>query len=295
MDLLSFIKENQTVVLDGAMGTQLDKRGLMSRGRVNLDAPEAVIEVHREYIAAGSQAIITNTLTMNRIYIETHDVGVSVEEVNRAGARIAREAAQGKAFVLGNMCSTGQMLEPYGDYTEQQFLDNFKEQAQALADSGVDAFIIETMFDLAETVCAVRACKEVASLPVIVGMAFSTDANGGRTMMGNSAEDCARRLADAGADVVGMNCGEIDPREMASLAAIMRSAVSIPIMVEPNAGKPKLVAGKTVHDMSPDDFAAGVIECHKAGATLLGGCCGTSPDHIRALSEKLAEYRNRQP
>jgi len=288
MDLLSFIKENGAVVLDGAMGTQLDKRGLMARGRVNLDSPEAVIEVHREYIAAGSQAIITNTLTMNRIYIETHDLGVSLEEVNRAGVRIAREAAGDKVFVLGNMCSTGQMLEPYGDYTEQQFLDNFKEQAHVLADSGVDAFIIETMFDLAEAVCAVRACKEVASLPVIVGMAFSTDANGGRTMMGNSAEDCARQLADAGADVVGANCGEIGPLEMASLAAIMRSAVSIPIMVEPNAGKPKLVEGKTIFDMSPDDFAAGVIECHGAGATLLGGCCGTSPAHIHALADRLS-------
>lgn len=288
MDLLSFIKENKAVVLDGAMGTQLDKRGLMSRGRVNLDSPEAVMDVHREYIAAGSQAIITNTLTMNRIYIETHDVGVSLEEVNRAGVRIAREAAGDKVFVLGNMCSTGQMLEPYGDYTEQQFLDNFREQAQVLAAGGVDAFIIETMFDLAETVCAVRACKEVASIPVIVGMAFSTDANGGRTMMGNSAEDCARQLADAGADVVGANCGEIGPLEMASLAAIMRSAVSIPIMVEPNAGKPNLVDGKTVFDMGPDDFAAGVIECQKAGASLLGGCCGTSPAHIRALAALLS-------
>lgn len=286
MDLLAYIHNNPYLILDGGMGTQLDKRGLMSRGRNNLDAPHPVLEVHREYIAAGSNAIITNTLTMNRIYIETHDVGVSVDEVNRTGVRIARETADGKVFVLGDMCSTGQMLEPYGDYTEEQFLDNFREQASILAE-GVDAFIIETMFDLNEAICAVRACKEVADLPVIVGMAFSTEVNGGRTMMGNSAEDCARRLAGAGADVVGANCGEIGPHEMASLVEMIRSAVSIPIMVEPNAGKPQLVDGKTAFDMGPDDFAAGVLECYRAGATLLGGCCGTSPDHIRALAERL--------
>ncbi len=286
MDILTYIRENPYLILDGAMGTQLDKRGLMSRGRNNLDAPEAVLAVHREYIAAGAQATITNTLTMNRIYIETHDVDVSVAEANRAGVRIAREAADGTVFVLGNMCSTGQMLEPYGDYTEDQFLDNFREQASFLAE-GVDAFIIETTFDLNEAVCAVRACREVADLPVIVGMAFSTEANGGRTMMGNSAEDCARQLADAGADVVGANCGEIGPYEMASLVEIMCSAVSIPIMVEPNAGKPQLVDGKTAFDMGPDDFAAGVLECYRAGATLLGGCCGTSPDHIRALAQRM--------
>ncbi len=286
MDLIAYLRDHPYLILDGAMGTQLDKRGLMSRGRNNLDAPNAVLEVHREYIAAGSQAIITNTLTMNGIYIETHDVGVSVEEINRAGVRIAREAAEGKVFMLGDMCSTGQMLDPYGDYTEEQFLDNFREQASILTE-GVDAFIIETMFDLREAVCAVRACKEVSELPVIVGMAFGTEANGGRTMMGNSAEDCARQLADAGADVVGANCGEIGPHELASLAEIMRSAVSVPIMVEPNAGKPMLVDGKTAFDMGPDGFAAGVLECYRAGATLLGGCCGTSPDHIRALAQRM--------
>ncbi len=284
MNLLDLMRRHSPVLLDGAMGTELDKRGLMGRGTANLDAPDVVADVHRAYIAAGCDAIITNTLVMNRIYLQTHDVAVPVREVNLAGARIARESAGDRVLVLGNMCSTGQLMEPYGDYTEAQFYECFNEQGQLLAEGGVDALIIETMFDLNEAAVAVRACKENTSLPVIVSMAFSTEANGGRTMMGQSAEECAKRLTDAGADVVGANCGDLGPQEMAHIIAIMRSATALPIIAEPNAGKPKLVGGETVFDMGPDDFALGAQECIRAGARLIGGCCGTSPDHIRALA-----------
>jgi len=267
------------------MGTQLDKRGLMGRGRVNLDAPEAVLGIHREYADAGSYALTTNTLTMNRIFIETHDVGVSVREVNEAGVRLAKEAAGDKLFVLGDMCSTGQLLEPYGEYTEDQFYSTFKEQAEILAEGGVDAFIIETMFDLREALVALKACKDVGALPVIVSMAFATEANGGRTMMGNSAEECAKRLAESGADVVGANCGDLDPVQIASVVSVMHSATSLPILAQPNAGKPQLVGDRTVFDMAPEEFAAGVDQCIRAGACLVGGCCGTSPEHIRELGK----------
>ena len=275
------------MVIDGAMGTQLDKRGLMSRGQNNIDAPDVVLEIHREYARMGCHALTTNTLTMNRIYIETHNVGVSVREVNAAGAKIAREAAGAELFVLGDMSSTGQMLAPYGEYTEQQFHDSFKEQAEVLAEGGVDAFIIETMFDLREALCALRACKESSALPVFVSIAFSTKLNGGRTMMGDSAEDCARQLSDSGADVIGANCGDLDPREMASVISTMSSVASLPILAQPNAGIPRLVGGDTVFDMKPKEFAQGVAECVSAGARLVGGCCGTSPDHIRALCDTL--------
>lgn len=289
MTFAELINRHSPILLDGAMGTELDKRGLMGRGTANLDSPDAVRDAHRAYIACGCDAIITNTLTMNRIYIETHDVGVPVREVNLAGAHIAREAAGDGVRVLGDMCSTGQLMEPYGDYSEAQFYDCFKEQAETLAEGGVDALIIETMFDLREAACAVRACKENTSLPVIVSIAFATEANGGRTMMGQSAEECAVQLTDAGADVVGANCGDLGPFEMAHIVAVMRAATALPIIAEPNAGRPKLVGGETVFDMGPEDFALGAQECIRAGASLIGGCCGTSPEHIRALAKRVRE------
>jgi len=289
MDLLKYLKKQKYVLLDGAMGTELDKRGIMGRGRNNLDHPEAVIDVHRAYIEAGSQAIITNTLTMNRIYLESHDVDVGIEEVNRAGGELARQAAEGKVFVLGDMSSTGQLLEPYGTYREQQFYDTFKEQVEILAEAGVDAFIIETVFDLREAICAVRACKDNCDLPVLVTLAFQTEQKGGRTVMGNAATDCAKQLSDTGADAVGANCGDIDPNQMAEIIAIMREHTSLPLLAQPNAGKPKLVDDKTVFDMTPEPFAEGIRKCLASGATLIGGCCGTTPDHIKAVAKLLEQ------
>jgi 5-methyltetrahydrofolate--homocysteine methyltransferase len=271
------------------MGTQLDKKGLMGRGTANLEAPRAVVEVHQAYATAGCDALIANTLTMNRIYIETHNVGVSVRDVNRAGVELAREAAGDKLCVLGDLSSTGQLLEPYGTYRESQFYDAFREQAGILAQAGADGFIIETMFDLREALCAVRACKESGALPVIVSIAFQTGKNGGRTMMGDTAEQCARQLTDAGADVIGANCGDLDPMQMSRVVAMLRGATDSPIIAQPNAGRPQLVEDKTVFDMEPEAFAAGVVECVQAGARIVGGCCGATPEHIRAVHERLRD------
>lgn len=284
MDLSAALKNKEVILLDGAMGTQLDKHGLMSRGRSNLDAPEIVLEIHREYARCGCNALTTNTLTMNRIYIETHNVGVSVRDVNRAGAELARQAADKGQYVLGNISSTGQLLEPYGTYKQSQFYDAFKEQAEILAESGVDGFIIETMFDLPEAMCALNACKDNLSLPVIVSIAFMTETKGGRTMMGNSAEQCAKSLTDAGADVIGANCGDIDPAQMAVVVSLLKSATSLPVLAQPNAGKPKLIDDQTVFEMVPKPFAEGIAECLRAGASVVGGCCGTTPEHIRVVA-----------
>jgi len=226
---------------------------------------------------------------MNRIYIETHNVGVSVRDVNRAGVELARQAADKGQYVLGDISSTGQLLEPYGTYKESQFYDAFREQAEILAESGVDGFIIETMFDLREAMCALCACKDKLSLPVIVSIAFATEAKGGRTMMGNSAEQCAKSLTDAGADVIGANCGDIDPAQMAVVVFLLKSATSLPVLAQPNAGKPKLVDNETIFDMKPEAFAQGITECLHAGASIVGGCCGTTPKHIRAVAGLLGK------
>ncbi len=287
MNLAEALQTKDIILLDGAMGTQLDKHGLMARGRNNLDAPDVVLRIHREYAQCGCHALTANTLTMNRIYIETHNVGVSVRDVNRAGAELARQAAGSKLYVLGDISSTGQLLEPYGTYKESQLYDAFKEQAEILAEAGVDGFIIETMFDLREALCALGACKENSSLPVIVSIAFSTETKGARTMMGNSAEDCARSLTDAGADIVGANCGDIDPAQMAVVVSLLKSTTNVPILAQPNAGRPKLIGDRTVFEMEPEPFAAGIAECLHAGAQLVGGCCGTTPEHIRAVANLL--------
>ena len=283
LNLLDLLDNKRIVLLDGAMGTQLDKKGLMSRGQNNLDAPEAVLEIHRAYVRAGCDALIANTLTMNRLYIETHNVGVPVGEVNRAGAALAREAAGDERCVLGNMSSTGQLLEPYGSYSQAQFCDAFREQAEALAEAGVDGFMIESMFDLREALCALRSCKEVSSLPVVVSVAFQTNKNGGRTMMGDTAEQSARQLTAAGADAIGANCGDLDPGQMAEVVATLTAATDRPIAAQPNAGKPRLVEDRTVFDMAPEPFAKGLAACIEAGARLVGGCCGTGPEHIEAV------------
>ncbi len=274
-------------MLDGAMGTQLEKHGLMGRGRNNLDAPEAVLEIYWEYARCGCHALTTNTLTMNRIYIEKHNVGVSVRDINLAGAELARQAAGDNKYVLGDISSTGQLLEPYGDYKESQFYDVFKEQAEILAQAGVNGFLIETMFDLREAMCALRACKDNFALPVIVSIAFATETKGARTIMGNSAEECAKIITEAGADCIGANCGDIDPDQMAVVVSLLRSATELPVLAQPNAGRPKLVGDKTVFGMTPEDFAAGVSKCVDAGASIVGGCCGTTPEHIRAVADIL--------
>ncbi|MEO0294131.1 MAG: homocysteine S-methyltransferase family protein [candidate division WOR-3 bacterium] len=286
MNFLDFIKKNNFVILDGAMGTELERRGSPGGPRSNLINPEKVIEIHKDYINAGSHAIITNTFGMNRIYIQTHDLKIEVEEVNRKGVFLAKTAAQDKVFILGNISSTGQLLEPYGSYKEKDFYEAFKEQASYLLEEGVDGFIIETITDLREGIWALRACKDTSNLPTIVSMSFHTDKNGGRTIMGDSVRDCALQLSKEGADIIGTNCGELTPLEMANVVSIFKNMTSLPIIAEPNAGKPEIREGKTFY-MNPENFAISTLECYKRGATLIGGCCGTTPEHIKILSSLI--------
>jgi 5-methyltetrahydrofolate--homocysteine methyltransferase len=289
LDLLT--SDRLAIFLDGAMGTQLGQMGLEMGGPNNVTNPEAVLAIHKKYVAAGADLLITNTLTMNRTNLESHGVGVDVREVNLAGVRLAKEAA-GTAFgrrcyVLGDMSSTGKMLKPYGQLPEEDAFATFKEQAAVLAEGGVDGLIVETMFDLREAVLAVRAAKAAADLPVIASVAFNTAGNEGRTVMGNTARQCAAALTEAGAIAVGANCGSVDPVEMAQLVAMMRDATDLPIIAQPNAGKGRMVDGDLIFELSTADFAAGVKECVNAGARLAGGCCGTSPAHIQAMVELI--------
>lgn len=291
MDLRNFLKSNEVVILDGAMGTELDRRGALDKCASNLTYPEIVEAIHRDYRNAGSNAAISNTFSMTRVYIETHNLKIDVEEVNHSGVKLARNAVGEDGYVLGDIGPTGQMLEPYGTYKEETLYDTFKEQASILSSGGVDGFIIETMFDLRESLCAVRACREVSQIPVIASMSFQTAKNGGRTMMGNSAEECATRLTEEVVDALGANCGDLSPKEMTEVVSIMKNFTSLPIVAQPNAGKPK-VEGEKVFYMEPELYAKQTLECYKAGASIIGGCCGTTPEHIRILSELISRENN---
>lgn len=281
-----FLKRDDIILFDGAMGTRLDELGLPMSGEVNLSHPEQVMKVHEAYLKGGAQILITNTLTMNRPFIEAHDLGLDVRAVNLAGAKLANVVGDDH-FVVGDISSTGILLEPFGELTSDKAFEGFSEQAQALDDGGVDGFIIETMYDLKESLLAVRACREVSDLPIIATIAFNSSKNGGRTIMGDSAIECARQLENAGVSVVGANCGDLSPEQVADVIAAMRSVTKLPLLAQPNAGKPEMLAGETVYRMEAEEFSAGISKCIKAGASLVGGCCGTTHDHIRAVANLL--------
>jgi len=289
MNLQELVSLGRAVIFDGAIGTELEALGEQPGAESNITAPAAVLAVQKSYAECGSDVIISNTFSMNPIYMAAHRCDFGVSEVNIKGVEIAREASAGKTLVLGGVGPTGQMLAPLGTCTEEQAFASFKTQAEILAAAGVDGFILETFIDLTELICALRAFLSVSGPPVIVSMSYSTEAGGGRTVMGSSAADCAAAAQREGAFGVGANCGNIPPARMAAIVKTYKNSCSLPILVEPNAGTPRLENNRTVFDMRPTDFVKGVMECIDAGATLLGGCCGTSPAHICALKQAVKE------
>ena len=283
MNLHELLQKKKPLVFDGALGTELSRRNRTGGITHNLENPGPILDFHREYAGLGVDFLTTNTFTANRIYCETHGVSVDILAANRAGVELARQVAGSDQYVIGDLGPTGRLLKPYGEYSEEQFYSNFYEQAAVLAENGVDGLIIETMTDLREAVCALKACKAASSLPVLVTLSYSTTEKGGRTIMGSALEEAATELEKYGADAVGANCGELTPLQMAEIAGLYKRCTSLPIIIQPNAGIPKLVDGKTVYGMSPADFAAGIKKCIENGASIVGGCCGTTIEHIKAL------------
>ncbi len=287
MDFLQTLASGKTLLFDGAMGSLLTQKGVDTGTNNNITAPEKVAEVHREYIEAGSDCIITNTLTLNSIYASKRGLSDNdCAEANRAAARVALAAAAGKAFVFGDLGSTGEMLKPYGTGDKEQFYHAYCHQAAALAENKIDGLIIETVFDLEEAKIMLQACRDTSNLPVILSMTFATAAKGGRTIMGNRAAEIAQAAAAGGAVAVGANCGDLTPEEFVPVIKEMLPA-GLPIIIQPNAGKPRLENGITCYDLTTEEFAQGLLECHKAGTQLLGGCCGTTPRHIAAIKKLL--------
>lgn len=287
-DLLKKLLENPPVITDGAWGTQLQERGLpigACPDEWNLSHPEAVESVARGYVAAGSQVILTNTFGANCVALGKYGLADRVASINRAGVEISRRAANSRAKVFASIGPTGVLLM-MGEKTAADLKQAFAEQAQALAEAGADAAVIETMSDPNEAVLAVRAAK-AAGLVTVACMSFDSGKNRDRTMMGTTPEQAAETLTQAGADVIGANCGQ-GIEGYVAIARRLKAATDRPIWIKANAGMPEIVDGKATYVMKADEFAAYAPQLVELGVAFIGGCCGTSPAFIAALRQRLS-------
>lgn len=272
------------VVTDGAWGTQLQARGLAIGDfpdAWNLTHPDKVAEVARAYVAAGSRVILTNTFGANRVRLGENSLADKVAEINRRGVEISKQAAGSQALVFASLGPTGKMVMA-GEISAPELQEAFAEQAAAMAAGGADAIVVETMADLEEARLAVAAAKSTG-LPVVACMVFDSGKDKDRTMMGVSPEHAASGLAEAGADVIGANCGQ-GVAGFVSICQRLRRATKLPVWIKANAGLPEMVDGRTVYKATPEEFVSYLPALQAAGADFLGGCCGTSPAFIQALS-----------
>jgi 5-methyltetrahydrofolate--homocysteine methyltransferase len=296
--LLDRLAGGAILVSDGAMGSLLQSQGLPAGTAPevwNRERPDVVRDVARGYFEAGSDLVLTNSFGGSPLKLGRHGLAADeAAELNRRGARLAREAAEASGpdrYVAASVGPTGRILaDEGGDATLEELFDSFLAQTRALAEGGADAICVETMSSLPEALAAVRAAKEATSLPVFCTFSFNAGGRGFRTMMGVTPELAARAAADTGADVIGTNCGN-GIENMIEIVRQMRAAVpDRPILAQANAGMPELVDGRTVYPETPDFMAERIAAMIEAGATIVGGCCGTTPAHISAIA---AAARNR--
>lgn len=277
----------RTVLLDGATGSNLMAAG-MPRGICPeawiLEHPDVIHELQTAYVEAGSEIIYAPTFGGNRINLARHGLEDRIRELNLTLMDYAKKAAQGRALVAGDVTTTGQFMEPLGDLTYEDVFDTYREQIGLLAEGGADLIVVETMIHIGETCAALDAAHAVCGLPVMCSMTVEADGN---IFTGGNIIDAASQLEAAGADAVGINCSS-GPEQLEALIQNIRQTVSIPVLAKPNAGMPVIDAdGQAVYKMEPDDFARHMKVLADRGATLLGGCCGTTPAFIAALARVL--------
>jgi 5-methyltetrahydrofolate--homocysteine methyltransferase len=290
------------LLADGAMGTQLMLAGL-EQGNCgeawNLTHPERVLAIHRGYVDAGADCLLTNTFGGSRIMLTRHGAGDDVAAINRAAVQLAREAFGGRpGFVIGDIGPFGGLMEPYGDVSESEVRDAFEEQATALVEAGADAIIVETMTSLEELLIGLRAARGAGAPCVIGSMAYDVTLDGCtfRTLMGIDPERAAAFMVEHGGDVVALNCGTgMDMARARDAVERYRAVTRLPLMVQPNAGQPTVVNMKVVYDETPEQMVAGVVPLLEAGARIVGACCGSTPSHIRAFRAAIDEYLGTAP
>lgn len=287
---LKYLK-NHLVLSDGAMGTYIYQKGFFidkCYDALNLSNPEMIQKIHEEYLDAGADMIETNTFGANRFKLHRHNLDDKMRDINIRGAEIARKAA-GDGYVAGSVGPLGIKIAPWGDISLEKAREAFAEQAAALSDGGVDLFILETFQNLDELEQAVLAVRGVSRSPIIAQMALQED---GRTIYGTGLEELASRLNACPADVIGLNC-VLGPKQMLDDLEKLVRFTENPVSIMPNAGQPQSVDGRTFYMSTPDYFGVYAARFIQAGARLIGGCCGTTPDHIRKMSESIAQKQTR--
>jgi 5-methyltetrahydrofolate--homocysteine methyltransferase len=289
--------KQRRLVCDGAMGTQLMLAGLANgeSGELwNLTHPERVLKIQRSYVEAGADCLITNSFGGSRLMLDRHGQADHLRAINQAAARLAREAfGDRQGFVLGDLGPLGAILEPYGDLPTAEAQAAYEEQARALVEAGVDAIIIETQTALEEMGVAIDAAKAAGAPCIIASFAYdlSQDQTFYVTMMGVTPAQAAGFVAERGANLVALNCGTgMDMKGAAMVAQQYQAAWRLPVMVQPNAGLPVLENMKPVYKQLPADMAARVPEALAAGAAIIGSCCGSTPEHTRAIREVIEEF-----
>jgi 5-methyltetrahydrofolate--homocysteine methyltransferase len=286
----------RVVLADGAAGTEFQKLGLEPGGCAeawNTARPDRVLTLHREYVEAGAEVLVTNSFGGSRLALARHGLAERTVELNRAAAALALAAADGRAWVLGEIGPFGGFLAPAGEADPSAVYASFAEQAGALLAGGVHGLVIQTMYAVEELVLAVAAARAAGARVVIASMAFDPTPRGPRTLMGVSPEQAAAALLHAGADGFGANCGrEMGVAELAEVVRTYRAAApGAVVQVRPNAGSPEVAPDGVAYRLEPAAFASGLSALAAAGATILGGCCGTTPAHIRAAGADLAATR----
>ena len=291
MTLRERIRAGQPLLADGGLGSLLLERGLrpgQPPESFNLDRREALSDIVRDYIEAGAELVQANSFGANRFRLGPHGLGQQVIEINRAAVDIARTAASGRALVWASIGPTGRLLKPSGDAEPGEVAAAFREQARALVDSGPDIIAVETMTDLAEALLAVRAVREVSDDVVLVAtLTFEKKTRGFFTVMGNTIQEAAAELAAAGADVVGSNCGN-GIENMVEIAREFRATTGMPLAFRPNAGMPQIVGGRILYPETPEFMAVRLPALLEQRPAIIGGCCGTTADHIRAFRKVLS-------
>lgn len=280
--------ENGPVYLDGATGSNLMKAGMpvgVCPEEWITEQPDVILDLQKRYIEAGTQILYAPTFSGNRIKLTEYGLEDRMVEINTTLVRLCREAAGDKGLVCGNITMTGQSLAPMGTMKLETLIDIYKEQVKILCEAGVDLFVVETMMSLAETRAAILAIRETCDLPIMASMSFNED---GRTLYGTDPETAIVVLQSIGADVVGVNCST-GPQEMAEIIRKMKVYANVPLLAKPNAGLPEIMDGDTVYNMGPEEFASFGPLLVEAGASVLGGCCGTTPEHIALLVEKTKD------
>ena len=287
--MLEIIKE-RPLLFDGAMGTMLMKAGqgsLKTPILLNLDEPELVADIHRQYYHAGADAVITNTFGGSPLKLVADGLEGQMAELNREAVRLTRQACPEGKFVAGDIGPSGKMLQPLGDVAPEEMQENYFSQARALIESGVDLIIIETMYSLEEALTAVQGVRRAGDILLLASMTYSKTKNGFYTVMGEDVSQCVSALEGAGANMMGANC-TLNSTDTIDLTKVLRAATDKPLLIQPNAGKPVTSKGMTYYEQTPAEFAADAKKMHEAGADMIGGCCGTTPEFIQAVAEALS-------